>query len=186
MEATDAELIAASLNDPRAFVGIFERHFESISRYLRRRLSRMVADDLAAEVFATAFSRRFAFDLNRPDALPWLYGIAANLLRARARTEQRELHALARTGIDPVGAGVSDAALGSALEPVLARALLELGPADREVSVVRLGRPELRADRSCARPPGWDGEVAPEPCPPFCARPPSRRRAYAGGIAWMS
>ena len=120
MEATDAELIAASLNDPRAFVGIFERHFESISRYLRRRLSRMVADDLAAEVFATAFSRRFAFDLNRPDALPWLYGIAANLLRARARTEQRELHALARTGIDPVGAGVSDAALGSALEPVLA------------------------------------------------------------------
>lgn len=133
MEATDAQLIAASLNDPRAFVGIFERHFESISRYLRRRLSRMVADDLAAEVFATAFSRRFAFDLNRPDALPWLYGIAANLLRARARTEQRELHALARTGIDPVGAGVSDAALGSALEPVLARALLELGPADREV-----------------------------------------------------
>ena len=132
MEATDAELIAASLDDPRAFVAIFERHFESISRYLRRRLSRMVADDLAAEVFATAFSRRFAFDLDRPDALPWLYGIAANLLRARARMEQRELHALAQTGIDPVGVGVSDS-LDSALEPVLARALLELGPADREV-----------------------------------------------------
>lgn len=133
MEATDAELIATSLDDPRAFVAIFERHFESISRYLRRRLSRMVADDLAAEVFATAFSRRFTFDLSRPDALPWLYGIAANLLRARARLEQRELYALAQTGIDPVGAGASDAALGSALEPVLARALLELGPADREV-----------------------------------------------------
>jgi RNA polymerase sigma factor (sigma-70 family) len=133
MEATDAALIAASLEDPQAFVAIFERHFGSISRYLRRRLRRMVADDLAAEVFAIAFSRRFAFDLDRPDALPWLYGIAANLLRARARMEQRELHALAQTGIDPVTAGVSDAAVDSALEPVLAQALLELGPADREV-----------------------------------------------------
>jgi len=58
MADSDATVIAASLDDPRAFVAIFERHFDSINRYLRRRLSRIAADDLAAEVFATAFSRR--------------------------------------------------------------------------------------------------------------------------------
>lgn len=131
MVATDAAVIAASLQDPQAFVPIFERHFEAISRYLRRRLNRMVADELAAEVFATAFSRRAAYDLERPDALPWLYGIAANLLRARRRMEERDLRTRAMT--DPPRAGAPDRALGSTLEPGLARALLELGSADREV-----------------------------------------------------
>ena len=103
MEATDAELIAASLNDPRAFVGIFERHFESISRYLRRRLSRMVADDLAAEVFATAFSRRFAFDLNRPDALPWLYGSLPTFSeRERGRSSGSCMHSRGPASIPSV------------------------------------------------------------------------------------
>ncbi len=135
MAETDAQVIAASRDDPRAFVVIFERHFEPISRYLRRRLSRVTSDELAAEVFAIAFSNRAAYDLGRPDALPWLYGIAANLLRARRRTEDRELYALARTGVDPMAGDVGPAerVLGSTLEPLLAQALLELAPADREV-----------------------------------------------------
>jgi len=93
MADTDAAVIAASLKDPEAFVAIFERHFEPISRYLRRRLNRIAADELAADVFATAFSRRGAYDLERPSALPWLYGIAAKLLRSRRRIEERELRA---------------------------------------------------------------------------------------------
>lgn len=133
MVAPDAAVIAASLNDPKAFVAIFERHFEPISRYLRRRLNRMAADDLAAEVFATAFSRRTAYDLARPEALHWLYGIAANLLRAHRRMEERDLQAVARASADPLTTGIADRALGSTLEPELARALLELGAADREV-----------------------------------------------------
>lgn len=133
MAASDAAVIAASRADPQAFVAIFERHFEPISRYLRRRLNRMVADELAAEVFTTAFSRRAAYDLERPDALPWLYGIAANLLRARRRMEERDLRARARAGADPLADGVVDHASVSTLEPGLARALLELGAADREV-----------------------------------------------------
>jgi DNA-directed RNA polymerase specialized sigma24 family protein len=132
MADSDATVIGASLDDPRALVAIFERHFDSINRYLRRRLSRVAADDLAAEVFATAFSRRTAYDLNRPDALPWLYGIAANLMRSRARMEERELRALARTGVDRISVTAADPGAGGPLEPVLAAALLDLGAADRE------------------------------------------------------
>jgi RNA polymerase sigma-70 factor (ECF subfamily) len=100
MTVSDASAIAASVSDPDAFVAIFERHYAAISRYLRRRLSRAIADELAAEVFATAFTRRAAYDVARPNALPWLYGIAANLLRSQARTEERALQTLARTGVD--------------------------------------------------------------------------------------
>src|ERR1700742_4297338 len=97
MEArTDADAIAASLRDPDAFVAIFERHFAAISRYLRRRVGAAVADELAGEVFTTGFALRARYDLDRADALPWLYGIAANLLRADRRRESRLQEALGR------------------------------------------------------------------------------------------
>jgi RNA polymerase sigma factor (sigma-70 family) len=47
-------------------------------------------------------------DVDRPDARPWLLGIAANLLRRHWRTERRRLEAYARAG-DHVGS-ISDAA----------------------------------------------------------------------------
>ena len=36
-QRSDAELIAASLVDPRAFAPVFERHFATVHRYLARR-----------------------------------------------------------------------------------------------------------------------------------------------------
>jgi len=42
------------------------------------------------------------YDLSRRNALPWLYGIATNLLRQHRRAELRQYRALARTGVDPV------------------------------------------------------------------------------------
>src|SRR2546421_4573837 len=134
MDQTDATAIAASLDEPRAFVAIFERHFETIGRYLRRRLNEALADELTAEVFMTAFARRASYDLARPDARPWLYGIAANLVRAHARAEERELRALARAAADPTRApapGIDSPA--TPLEPVLAGVLGALAPGDREV-----------------------------------------------------
>jgi RNA polymerase sigma factor (sigma-70 family) len=132
--STDAGLIAASLEDGDAFVPIFDRHFAAISRYLRRRLDRATADELAAEVFAIAFARRHAYDRAYPSALPWLYGIAANLLRAHARDEQRELAALSRTGVDPVIASADPLASVDEGEvgPAVAAALMRLEPIDRE------------------------------------------------------
>jgi hypothetical protein len=62
----DSEAIAASLADPPAFAVIFERHFDAIHDYLRRRLDRQLADELASQTFLIAFRRRADFDQRRP------------------------------------------------------------------------------------------------------------------------
>jgi RNA polymerase sigma factor (sigma-70 family) len=131
MDHGDAGAIQASISRPAAFLAIFERHYDVIARYLRRRLDPVLADELAAQVFVVAFSRREEYDATQPDARPWLYGIAASLLRSHARAEERELRTLARTCLDPLRP--SRAALASATEPELARTLAELAPEDREV-----------------------------------------------------
>ncbi|MFD0974198.1 RNA polymerase sigma factor, partial [Plantactinospora endophytica] len=105
--ADDHELIRFSWTDPERFAEIFDRHAEAIHRYLARRIGRSVADDLAAETFLVAFRGREGYDVSQTDARPWLYGIAANLLRREQRTEVRQYRALARTGVDPVLGRVS-------------------------------------------------------------------------------
>ncbi|MHB1710171.1 MAG: hypothetical protein ACYCV7_02040 [Acidimicrobiales bacterium] len=47
-----------------------------------------MVDDLAAETFVTAFGVRGNCDTAHSDALPWLYGIATNVLRHH-RSETR-------------------------------------------------------------------------------------------------
>jgi RNA polymerase sigma-70 factor (ECF subfamily) len=133
MTGTDAVAIAASLEDPEAFVRVFDHHFDAIARYLRRRLDRATADDLASEVFTIAFSRRASYDQRQDDARPWLYGIAANLIRTRARNQEVELRALARLANHAE-------AFDYPMEPqlgwqdhALAAGLLDLSSGDREV-----------------------------------------------------
>src|SRR6266540_2159415 len=130
---TDAEVLADSLVEPRAFMVVFDRHFAAIAGYLGRRLRWSVAEELTAEVFATAFAGRFRYDVRRADALPWLYGISANLLRAYARREQRELELLARAAVDPIATTVESTAGVAGLAPALAEGLLRLSVDEREV-----------------------------------------------------
>ena len=92
---SDAELIQSSLVDGSAFAVIFDRHFRVISRFLRGRVGRQLAEDLASETFVVAFGRRHSYDRSRDDARPWLYGIAVNLLREHRRAEERRLRAYA-------------------------------------------------------------------------------------------
>mgnify|MGYP003287361327 CR=1 FL=1 len=127
---TDAEAIAASLSEPRAFVAVFDGHFDAVHRYLRRRVGKEIADELAAETFAQAFEHRKRYDRNRPDARPWLYGIAHNLLRHHYRDEERALRAYARTGADPLQGSAEDADRPG---PALADALAALSPGERDV-----------------------------------------------------
>jgi RNA polymerase sigma-70 factor (ECF subfamily) len=132
---TDREAIAASLNDPRAFVIVFERHFDAIFRYLLRRVGRARAEELASETFTTAFAVRHRFDASAWGARPWLYGIAVNLLRHHYRSEERELRAYARSAVDPLG--FDDSPLehieAEATAARVAEALAELTPVEREV-----------------------------------------------------
>lgn len=87
---TDAEVVARSVREPETFAAIFDRHAPHIHRYLARRLGSAAADDLVAETFLAAFRRRDRFDTGRPNARPWLYGIATNLVAQQRRTEERE------------------------------------------------------------------------------------------------
>lgn len=93
---TDADVIAASWHDPRRFEDIFHRHYRSIFRYLALRVGPDEAGDLASEVFVRAFARRRRYRLDRPNALPWLFGFAANLVREHRRGRRRRLQAYAR------------------------------------------------------------------------------------------
>jgi len=102
---TDADAIAASCRDPDRFAVVVHRYFDEIFRYAARRVGPSAAEDIAADTFATAFAHRKRYDLAYPNALPWLYGIATNLLRRRRRQEERQLRAYAKTGVDPVLSG---------------------------------------------------------------------------------
>lgn len=134
---SDAIAIAASLDSPQAFAAVFERHHTPIHRYLARRLGADLADELAAEVFAVAFSKRRRYDGSYADAAPWLYGIATRLVQRHWRREARELRAYARTGVDPFAPGHDDEADrradSAAAGPALAAALAGLPREERDV-----------------------------------------------------
>jgi RNA polymerase sigma-70 factor (ECF subfamily) len=132
--ASDRDVVQISLREPEAFEQIFERHFGVIHRYLHRRVGSDLADDLAAETFALAFERR-ASCRARGSVLPWLYGIATNLLRRGWRAERRQLRAYSRSGVDLWMSHEDEAAArvdGASLGARLAGALAEMRPRERD------------------------------------------------------
>lgn len=123
-----------------AFVDAFERHHAEVHRFVAARAGAVRADDLAAEVFLTAYRRRRDFDPARGGMRPWLLGIAVNVLRNEARGARRRLAVLGRVRTEPVVDGTEDIdgrldARGAAAR--LNTALARLRPGDRDV--FRLG-----------------------------------------------
>ncbi len=97
------------------------------------------ADELAAETFAVAFRNWERLDPERP-VRPWLYGIAANLMRHHWRKERRMLRAYARTGFDPVLPEEDEAverADADARHRELAAAVAKLRQDEREILLLR-------------------------------------------------
>ncbi len=85
-----------SLVDAGRFGEIFDRHAQAIFRFLGRRIGPDDAGDLLSEVFLAAFEARIRYDRGRSSALPWLYGIASNLLNKHYRHRASELRVLER------------------------------------------------------------------------------------------
>jgi len=112
-----------------SFDAAFAAEFAPLHRYLARRVGAAAADDLAAETFTVAFRRWDRLDPERP-VRPWLYGIAANLMRHHWRKERRMLRAYARTGVDPVFSEDGEPAEDTR---ELAAALAELRHDEREI-----------------------------------------------------
>ncbi len=93
---SDAELIIESLAEPARFGEIFDRHAETVFRYLARRIGPDDANDLLADVFLAGFEARLRYSSDFSTALPWLYAIASNLLGKHFRRRAGELKMLGR------------------------------------------------------------------------------------------
>ena len=133
----DAAIIESSWQEPERFAVLFDRHAPHIHRYLARRAGREVADDLVAETFLAAFAKRDRYDLSYPDARPWLYGIAANLVGQHRRDEARQYRISQAATAEPEVPGHADRVAADvtaqAMRTLLAEALATLPAGDRDV-----------------------------------------------------
>jgi RNA polymerase sigma-70 factor (ECF subfamily) len=137
----DAELIRAAGSDPSAFGELYGRHAFSVHAWFQRRL-KWAASDLTAETFAQAWLSRGRFhDDHGGSALPWLLGIARNVLRETIRTDRVESRARERLGL-PVDLASEDGyeAVEARLSPriALAAALEGLPEHEREALELRV------------------------------------------------
>jgi RNA polymerase sigma factor (sigma-70 family) len=132
----DSEVIERSLSDPESFAALFDRHADEIHRYAARRLGPEPAEDVTGEVFLVAFRARARYDRTRPDAGPWLYGIATKVMAGHRRAERRRTNAMARVGPERPGTfdeRSADRVTAEQLQPRLARALTRLSAAERDL-----------------------------------------------------
>ena len=90
---TDGTLIERSVRGrPDAFVEVVSRHEVAVHGFLARRAGPGAAADLLGEVWLRAFAGRGGYDPAYPDARPWLFGIARNVLRSHWRARQAAEH----------------------------------------------------------------------------------------------
>lgn len=150
---TDAEKIAEARRSPEQFAEIFDRHYARIFAYAARRLGRDLAEDIASETFLVAFSRLDGYDTSHSDAVPWLYGIASNLIARQGRAESKRYRTLAKLSPDEAVGAHDDAVAGrldaTTARGLLAKALRRLSAADRHVLLLvawaGLSQPEVAA-----------------------------------------
>lgn len=97
MEASDAILWGrVRAGDAEAFGLLFERHARAIYNYCFRRTGDWVAsEDILSIVFLEAWRRRDV-ELAEGVVLPWLYGVATNVVRNHRRSQRRLAAAVRR------------------------------------------------------------------------------------------
>lgn len=134
---SDAEIIGVSLREPSSFAALFDRHAEEIARYVTARVGPDLADDVTAETFLAAFRHRDRYDMDRPDARPWLYGIAIRQIGSHRRSEARyrklTANALPDADTQDFGDRAVERVTAEQLRPVLAAVLDKLRRQDREL-----------------------------------------------------
>jgi RNA polymerase sigma-70 factor, ECF subfamily len=90
---TDREL----MRTPAGFGTLFERHGRAIYNYcFRRTADWAAAEDLTSIVFLEAWRKRKDVRLQDDSLLPWLFGVATNVVRNRNRSVRRYRAALER------------------------------------------------------------------------------------------
>jgi RNA polymerase sigma factor (sigma-70 family) len=138
---SDASLLRDGGQDPSAFSELYARHVAAVYRWFRRRLD-WAAGDLTAETFARAWLGRGRFrDERDGSALPWLLGIASNVLADTIRRNRVETRARERLGL-PLDLASEDgyAAIEERLSPrdALKRGLGSLPAHERDALELRV------------------------------------------------
>lgn len=132
-EVTDAASHGASDGpiDEAAFAELFTDTYQPLVAYARRRSADWSeADDVVSEVFVIAWRRRAELD-PAVSVLPWLYGIAGNVLRNQWRSSGRRLKLVDRLESQPDLPAQNDPADRPGAE--LREALTHLSFDDQEV-----------------------------------------------------
>ena len=135
---SDAELLRTGTRD--AFAEVYDRHAREVLAWARARIGGHAAD-LTAEVFARAWLRRSRFrDEEHGSSLPWLLGIAQNVLRESRRKQRIEDSGRRRLGLPLVGGDTELDAVHErpSLSDVERRALASLPQEDRELLRLRV------------------------------------------------
>ena len=136
--ASDAELFRAG--DADAFAEVYDRYVRQVFTWARARVGEHAAD-LTAEVFARAWlsRRRFRAGDGAP-ALPWLLGIAQNVLRDSLRKRRVEDAARRRLGLPTTIADSEIDAVNErlSLTRTARQAVSALPEADRELLRLRV------------------------------------------------
>jgi RNA polymerase sigma-70 factor, ECF subfamily len=126
------------LND---FEEMYRSHLPGLFGFLVYRTGdRALAEDLTAETFARALSRRSRFDRRRASEKTWLYTIALNLLRDHVRHHDAELRAVERVETAAAARG-PEATLADVVErrDTIDRALTALTAEERDAIALRYG-----------------------------------------------
>lgn len=128
----DDELLALAATRPDVLGVIYERHAAAVFRFLARRVGPAPAEDLLGQVFEAAVAARVRVRPHESgSALPWLYGIATNVVRSHLR-RRRGTTVLA--DVDVVDWDAVDARLDATSRRADLRiALAALSDTDREL-----------------------------------------------------
>lgn len=114
----------------KRFEAVADEVYEPLQRYLRRRIARVDAEDLLADVLMTVWRR--LDDAPRDRVLPWCYGIARNTLANHRRSQTRHLRLVSRLESEPRQRHVPDPA-ETGPDSELSAALSSLSEEDQEI-----------------------------------------------------
>lgn len=126
-----------AIDTKEQFSTVYRTNYAAVLAYLRRRSELETSEDLAAEVFLRAWRRKSTC---HGEPLPWLYGIARNVLlehyRGRQRREAAVMQAEAKAAAELQLEQTSpergpETVVAAALD--IRQALSELSETDREV-----------------------------------------------------
>jgi RNA polymerase sigma factor (sigma-70 family) len=125
--------------DDRWFEELYRQHRSAIHAYCARRVGIDAAPDAVADVFSVVWRRRGDVPVT-DGALPWLYGVARNVVSHQWRGTRRRRRLVARAGSVPPIATVAgpevQVELGEEHRAVRA-AVDQLGSLDREVLLLK-------------------------------------------------